>query len=120
MESVQFRDCALHTESVLKYKELKQKLKDFINFKISNPLAPFGGSDKKFTSNGPYNTAIPNLRHAHLSPDISIVYKVHSKNPLLIDLYGLFSHEELGTGNPSKQNTQKAMSKRFAQQTFNQ
>jgi mRNA-degrading endonuclease YafQ of YafQ-DinJ toxin-antitoxin module len=118
MEQVQFRESALQAESVLKYKELGQKLKDFINFKLNNPLAPFGASDRKFASSGVYNITIPNLRHAHLSTDISIVYKVHGRNPMLIDLYGLFSHEELGTGNPSKSNTQKAMAKRFSQQSF--
>jgi mRNA-degrading endonuclease YafQ of YafQ-DinJ toxin-antitoxin module len=120
MEVVQFRQCSLLSSSVIKYKELGPKLKDFVNFKLTNPIAPFGSSDKKFASNGSYNTTVPNLRHAHLSPDVSIVYKVHDKNPMLIDMYGLFSHEELGTGNPSKANTQKTMAKRFSQQSFNE
>ena len=120
MEQVQFRECALHVESLIKHRQVVQKLLDFFEFKRNNPLAPFGASDRKFASSGLYNTTIPNLRHAHLSTDISIVYKVHSKNPMLVDLYGLFSHEELGTGNPSKANTQKTMAKRFSQQSFNQ
>lgn len=120
MNEVAFRRCQLYFDSLVTHKRLTEKLNNFMSFKAGNPLSPFGGSDKKFASSGLYNTTIPNLRHAHLSDDISIVYKVHSRNPTLIDLYGLFSHEELGTGNPSKANAQKTMSKRFSQQSFGQ
>lgn len=82
--------------------QVTKKLADFVNLKKSNPLAPFGKSDKTFSSMG----SLSGFRHAHLTHDISVVYKYDGKiNQFCI--YGVFGHAEMGTDathpNPRKQ-----------------
>lgn len=105
-------DCPLYTESVEKYKSLKTKIGQFIRCKQDNPIQKFGTSD--YPMSGPYK----GLRHAHLSGDISIIYEMIGSNPHILKLYGLFSHEELGTGVPSKKRKQVQMTDKFKNQKF--
>jgi hypothetical protein len=95
-----------------------EKLNDFIEFKSLNPIAPYGASDKLFRSNGFFSSVIPKIRHAHLTHDISIVYVVSGFNPTSIKLYGLFSHDGMGIGQPQNINKQKSLAMQFANQTF--
>ncbi len=97
------------------YPAIRKKLRDFMELKRNNPTAPFGGSDKSFSSDGIYNSVIPGLRHAHITFDLSIVYKIVGKQ---IYLYGLFTHDDLGTGQPRNINRQKNAAKTLAQQNF--
>lgn len=87
----------------------------FIEVKRKNPNAPYGSSDKAFAANGNYGSAIPGLRHAHITHDLSIVYRVDGKN---IYLYGFYTHDELGTGNPANMRKQASMADRFKNATF--
>lgn len=87
---------------------------DFYKAKTENKLAPFGGSDKLFKGYGHF----AGLRHAHLTQDLSIVYSLNGSNPTVIDLYGIFSHGELGTGQPANMNRQKSIAKKFGNMTF--
>lgn len=116
--SVIFRTCPLFDETIAQKSKgnsfLQQKLLDFRKSKIENKIAPFGGSDKPFKPFGPFK----GLKHAHLSGDVSIVYAIHGSNPSIIDLYGLFSHDELGTGQPVNINRQKSMDKTLSRQSF--
>jgi mRNA-degrading endonuclease YafQ of YafQ-DinJ toxin-antitoxin module len=115
---VEFQTCDLYNETTAEksraYPGLSQKISDFLKSKFENKLAPFGSSDKAFRSDGHF----AGLKHAHLTPDLSMVYSIHSSNPTLIDLYGIFSHDELGTGQPPNINRQKSLGKRFRNQTF--
>ena len=113
---VKVRKSQTQIESETKYPELAIKFGEFINTKTANPMQQFGGSDTSFTSGGHLAQAIPKLRHAHLNSDVSIVYKIHGNNPTFIDLYGLFSHAELGTGNPAKPKKQKNIATRLSNQ----
>lgn len=115
---VVIRTCPLFKESYAEKSKgnpvLEQKLVEFRRSKLANKLQPFGSSDKPFKSFGVFE----GLRHAHLNADVSIVYSIHGSNPSIIDLYGLFSHDELGTGQPVNIKRQKSMDKKFSSQTF--
>jgi hypothetical protein len=87
----------------------------FMEIKRKNPNTPFGASDKPFVPNGKYGTAVPGLRHAHITHDLSIVYKVEGNN---IYLYGFYTHDDLGTGNPANKRKQDSMADRFRNATF--
>jgi mRNA-degrading endonuclease YafQ of YafQ-DinJ toxin-antitoxin module len=90
------------------------KIAEFIKFKEQNPLTPFGNNDKQFTSGGVFKLAMPKARKAHLTSDISIIYELSGKNPIIIKLYGVFTHAELGTGQPPNLKIQKNMAKKLA------
>lgn len=91
-----------YDEKVLPYEGIRKKLRQFMQSKRDNPQQPWGGSDKSFTSGGPFS----GLRHAHLTQDLSIVYRVVNRT---VFLYGFYTHHDLGTGTPPKYGHQKTM-----------
>jgi hypothetical protein len=97
---------------------LKNKLSQFVQVKSQEPTASFGSSDKPFKSGGFFTNAIPKLRHAHLTHDLSLVYALEGGADPVIRLYGVFSHDDLGTGNPPNKNRQRSMASQLAGQTF--
>lgn len=115
---VKFRKCPMMMETLKKYGALLSKMIDFQEVKKNKPMAKFGSTDYPFTGKGVFGTTVPGLAHAHLTKDISIVYRVHSKNPTLIDLYGLYSHADLGTGQPANIKRQKSIATKFSNQEF--
>lgn len=92
-------------------KKLADRFDEFLQSKKNNPLQPFGKSDKPFTSIGLWKNAIPNetLLHAHLTHDISIIYSITGKDPRVLKLYGVFTHDEMGTGQPANIRKQKQL-----------
>ena len=92
---------------------LKKELIKFINFKNQYPfngslpgkIPGFGDSDKKFRSGGKFDQQLPNLSHAHLTHNLSLVYFLDRETQTL-RLYGIYSHDDLGTGNPPNTNRQ--------------
>lgn len=90
------------------------KLNDFIELKKKNHLAPYGGNDKPFVSGGNLGRNLPKARKAHLTDDYSVIYEVSGKDPVTIKIDGVFSHADLGTGNPPNINIQRNMSTRIA------
>ncbi len=97
---------------------LKNKLAQFLQVKSQDPTANFGASDKPFKSNGFFTNAIPKIKHAHLTHDLSLVYVLEGGADPVIRLYGVFSHDDLGTGTPANLNRQRNMASQFARQTF--
>ena len=89
------------------------RLESFLALKSQDPTAPFGSSDTPFIAAGPLGQAIPKLRHAHLSHDVSVFYKVEGINPTVIKIYGLFSHKESGTGHAPNIKIQKQLAARI-------
>lgn len=79
--SVIFRTCSLYDRTEAKSLKanpaLKEAIKRFIETKAANPLAAFGAKDYTFTNAGHFK----GLLHAHLTRDVSIIYRVHSKDP---------------------------------------
>lgn len=100
---------------------LKKQLSDFIKWKTKYPFNGYGGvgqpgygdNDKRFKSGGNFGTRLPGISHAHLTHNLSVVYKVDRENNS-INLYGIYSHDELGTGNPPNMQRQQQMSTRWA------
>jgi mRNA-degrading endonuclease YafQ of YafQ-DinJ toxin-antitoxin module len=95
---------------------LKQKLIDFINTKSENPVQRFGASDYAFSNTGSYS----GLQHAHLTQDLSLIYKLAGSNPVDIYLYGIYSHAELGTSRPPNIKVQKSMGTKIHNMVFEQ
>ena len=122
MSSVAFRTSDLYrstlVDKVRAYPVVGQKIQDFRKFKSENPLQQFGSSDKPFQGAGHFNKAVSGLRHAHLTHDIMIVYTINGRNPTVFDLYGIFSHDELGIGQPGNIKRQKSQAQRLSGQQF--
>lgn len=93
-----------------------KKIEEFKAVKEANPLALFGSNDKSFASNGIYKQYLPKALKAHLTSDISIVYELSGRNPTTITLLGVFTHADLGTGQPANPKIQKNMAKRLAKE----
>ena len=120
--AVVFRHCNLYRETLVDkaraYPIIGQKMQDFKAFKSANPLQQYGGSDKPFVGNGFFGNAVRGLRHAHLTHDIMVVYKLSGADPKVFDLYGIFSHDELGIGQPANLKKQKSAASRLGNQDF--
>lgn len=119
MAPVVFRRGGLYKETylakVLPYQSIKNKFRDFMEIKRNDPQQPFGSSDKPFKTFGNLDNAVPGLRHAHLTFDLSILYRVEGNQ---VFLYGFFTHDDIGTGQPPSMNRQKGMGSKLANQTF--
>ena len=112
-----------------KYADQKDRLKKqvaaFIEWKNQYPFngylpgqyPGFGNSDTKFKPTGNFTLKIPGIAHAHLTPDLSIVYFV-DRETSTIRLYGIYSHDAIGTGQPANPNRQQQMASRWANMTF--
>lgn len=100
-----------YDEKVLPHESVRKKLRQFMHAKRENPQQSWGGSDTHFVARGP----LAGFRHAHLTQDLSIVYRVVNKT---VFLYGFYTHNDLGTGNPAKIALQKANAERFQNTTF--
>ena len=114
---VNFRYSELFLRTFAKHKhkdEVAKKFTDFIDLKTADPMASFGAKDRHFVGAGNLSGFI----HAGLTYDISVVYKRHSKNPTVIDLYAVGTHDELGTGTPPNTKKQKAIAKQMNNQDF--
>lgn len=90
---------------------VRKALDKFIEVKIENPTQRYGKVDKSFVSDGNY----VGLMHAHLTFDKSIVYKIESGK---LFLFGIYSHDDLGTGQPRNINKQKSMGIKFHNTNF--
>lgn len=111
------RFCELFKETLKKKPHYADKVADFVKRKVENPTEKYNAKDTPFISAGLYGKTNLGLRHAHFSKDDSIVYRVHGK-PAMIDIFGIFSHKELGTGDTGNIKTQKKMATQFKNQTF--
>lgn len=96
------------------YPQIAQKIQEFRDLKKNNPLDLFGSNDKNFVSGGVFKNALPKARKAHLTQDISIIYELSGRNPTNIKLYGVFTHEDMGTGQPPNIKIQRNLAKRLA------
>ncbi len=114
---VSVRICNLYTETLKNHQGLAERVAEFIRTKNENPTAQFGSSDTHFISDGPIGRLGLKIKHAHLSQDVSVVYRLHG-NPAVLDIYGLFSHKESGTGNAANIKIQKSLAKKLANQDF--
>jgi len=98
--------------------EALDKIDAFMAAKTRDPLAAFGSNDTAFSSKVPLGIAVPKLRHANLSNDLRIFYIIGGRDPTVIKLYAVSTHDESGTGQPSNINRQKSFGKQMANQKF--
>jgi hypothetical protein len=96
--------------------QIVQKIKDFRELKSKNPMAPFGSNDRPFIGAGIFKQYLPKALKAHLTPDISIIYELSGRNPTTIKLHGVFTHADMGTGQPANIKIQKNLAKRLAKE----
>ena len=92
-----------------------EKFKDFVEFKKGH-LDAYGSKDYPMKGKAPLGSQVPGLRHAHLTQDVSVYYRVHSKDPRYLDIYGVFRHKDIGTGNTPNIKKQQKYAKKFAQE----
>lgn len=121
--AVKFRRCPLFTETLQEKlgkggQQLADRLADFLKIKEQDPMQRFSSKDAPFSSDGILKYAIPNetLMHSHLLHDLNILYTIQGKNPTVIKLYGVFTHDELGTGQPPNVKRQKQISQKLSNQ----
>lgn len=112
------RTADLLNDTIHKHSGLKEKLASFLELKLQNHMAAYGSSDKHYSGSGQFGSLGLGLKHAHLTHNVSVVYRVHG-NPPTIDIYGLYTHDESGTGNPPNTRRQKALASKIgSQQNF--
>lgn len=115
---VKFRSSPLFAETFARHPEIEPRLRSFLDLKTRDPLLAFGKKDETFHGEGILNRAVPGLRHAHLTRDISVLYTLGGRNPTVINLYGVFTHDESGTGQPANRKKQQSLANRLANQAF--
>jgi mRNA-degrading endonuclease YafQ of YafQ-DinJ toxin-antitoxin module len=103
------------TERVDPYPPIRRKFREFMQTKRDNPNQQFGNNDKPFQARGYFGTRVPGLRHAHITHDLSVVYRVQGNQ---IDLYGFFTHDDLGTGTPANLRRQQGAASGFGSLRF--
>jgi hypothetical protein len=123
------KTCPLFDETFLRAVQLKgdsfrESFKRFLEFKeqaaeSGNPVQPYGARDRPFIPNGQLRNAVPNetLVHVHLSHDLNLVYSMTGRDPVVYKLYGFFTHDDLGTGQPPNIRKQKQQRTALANQS---
>jgi hypothetical protein len=103
---------------------IKTELSKFLQWKNKTPyngslpgFPGFGDSDKKFRSGGNFGSRLPGISHAHVTHNLSIVYFV-DRETNTIRLYGVYSHDDIGTGSPPDLKRQEQMGSRWANMKF--
>jgi hypothetical protein len=122
--SVIFKYCPLfkqtHKQQTEALPGLAKKVEAFINAKAADPLSAFGNKDTQMNSKAPLGSAVPKLKHVHLTKDISLFYTISGANTIEFKLYGIFTHKDTGTGDSPNLRTQQALAKKLASQSFSQ
>lgn len=104
-----------YLEKIINNPVLKRKFASFMDLKRNDPEGVFSKHDKGFVAKGHFPREVPGIRKTHIGNDISIVYKVVGNE---VYLYGFYSHDDLGTGDPESQPTQRRMAKKFKSMSF--
>jgi len=110
---VEFQVCDLFVKTL---KANPQVVKTFMQFKAAkatNPTAAFGSSDYPFR-----HSFLKGYIHAKLTFDVSIIYSISGGDSKVIKLYGIFSHDDSGTGQPPNLNRQQSLGKKLGNQQF--
>ena len=97
-------------ETEKRHHVVADKVDEFVKVKSINPTQRFGASDTRFNPDGPLGKL--KISHAHLSQDISILYRIAGSPPTIYVL-GLFSHKETGTSGTANVKKQKSTATTF-------
>lgn len=100
--------CRSTLQKYARDKRVLQSFRAFIEWKRGNPIQAFGSRDYKFKAG-----ELKGIPHATLNNDVCVVYEVSGSNPHVIVIHGLFSHDDLGTGNPARPRLQTKAASAF-------
>lgn len=109
--------CGLYRDALKKYANnvsVLEIIRDFIDNKRKDPLAPYGSKDRPLTGGG----ALTGIQHAHLTHNISMLYSKGGANPIVFHLYGPYTHDDMGTGQPTDLKAQSRLFSRIKNQEF--
>jgi hypothetical protein len=59
---------------------------------------------------------MPKLHYAHLNNDLVLFYEIEGRDPTVIKLYGVFSHDDIGIGQPGNIRKQKSLIQQLSHQ----
>ena len=96
-----------------KWGRMLKQYERFLIAKMSNPTQMWNASDKRASN------ALSNFYKAHLTHDDSIIY-TYDQQSNLIRIYGIWSHDEMGTGQPSNYPRIASFADRLSRQVFEQ
>ena len=99
--------------TLVTYAAFAKKVSDFIQLKLENPTQRYGSSDTRFIPDGYLGQL--KVSHAHVSQDVSILYRI-AGTPTKLFILGLYSHKETGTGTTPNNKKQKSMATKFKNQ----
>jgi hypothetical protein len=122
--AVKLLTCPFYVQCVNELKGTKdgakilKELGAFIQAKSENPNQPYRSSDKANPAGTPLATAIPKIKHAHLTHDVSVFYTMMGSNPNELRLYAVLSHDDSGSGQPPNPKKQKSLGAKMSNQTF--
>lgn len=85
-----------------------QAIQAFIAHKRKDPTTAFGSKDYPFRG-----SSLKGYMHAGLTFDAQMVYTIGGRDPHVIRLYGVFTHDDLGTGNPVQMKRQQKAGQTF-------
>lgn len=84
-----------------KFPDLGKKIWAFWQEKKDNPFKRLGGD---LPTVGIFTELVPGIQHYKLGKDLRLWWRVSGHAPTYVDLIGIYSHEETGTGAPKKSN----------------
>ena len=119
--AVIFKTCPLFEESfanIASARKIIARFEEFKKWKSENPIKNFGSKDEPLIRKGPFGEAVPGIKHAHLTQDVSVWYTIEGRDPTVIKLYGIFTHAQSGTGQPQNFKKSQALATRMANQQF--
>jgi hypothetical protein len=95
---------------------LIDKLKQFVERKKENVLNKFGSIDQPFKY--VLRSSVPDeiMKHTHLLHDANLLYTLSGTDPKVIKLYGIFKHDDIGTGQPANLHKQQSYAAKLASQ----
>jgi mRNA-degrading endonuclease YafQ of YafQ-DinJ toxin-antitoxin module len=96
-----------------KWGRMLKQYERFLIAKMSNPTQMWNASDKRASN------ALSNFYKAHLTHDDSIIY-TYDQQSNLIRIYGIWSHDEMGTGQPPNYPRIASFADRLSRQVFEQ
>lgn len=113
-----YNECVENLKGAKDGAKILKELGSFVKAKMENPNQPYRSSDKANPTGTPLATAIPKIKHAHLTHDVSVFYTLMGSNPNELKLYAVLSHDDSGSGNPPNPKRQKSLGTKMSNQKF--
>lgn len=105
--------CKAKYQRAGKWDRMLQKLESFLAAKMNNPTQMWNATDKKASN------VLSRFYKAHLTHDDSIIY-TYDQASNVFRIYGIWSHDEMGTGQPPNYARIGKFADRLERQVFEQ